>query len=78
MYHGIIDADYNRTGDVSLDHSYDWTSYCTHHSDMDDPQYVQVDVPSDVADSWMFYYTHHSDMDGPQYAHDNVHSGAIC
>ena len=70
-----MDADYNRTGDVSLDHSYDWMSYCTHHSDKDAPQYVNVDVHLNVSDSWMFYYTHHSNMDTPQYVHADVHSG---
>ena len=40
-------ADYNRTEDVSLEHICDWTSYCTHHSNMDVPQYVHADVQSD-------------------------------
>jgi hypothetical protein len=47
-YHGIIDADYNWTEYVSLKHVCDRTSYCTHHSDMDAPQYVHVDVLSAV------------------------------
>jgi hypothetical protein len=38
-------ADYNWTEYVFLEHSSDWTSYCTHHSDMDAPRYVYVDVP---------------------------------
>jgi len=35
----IITADYNRT-DVSLEHIFDWTSYCKYHSHMNAPQYV--------------------------------------
>jgi hypothetical protein len=38
-------ADYN-LADVSLEHVCDWTSSCTHHTHMDAPQYVGVDVPS--------------------------------
>jgi len=40
--------------------------YYTHHSDMDAPQYVHVDVSSDYFCQRMFYYTHHSDMYIPQ------------
>ena len=36
-------ADY-KTEDVILEHFCDWMSYCTHHSDMDAPQYVHADV----------------------------------
>jgi len=39
-------ANYIWTEYVSLEHIYDWTSYCTHHSDMDAPQNVHVHVPS--------------------------------
>jgi hypothetical protein len=42
-----MDADYNGTGDVSLDEIFDWMSYCTHDSDMDAPQYVYIDVASE-------------------------------
>jgi hypothetical protein len=66
-------ADYNRTY-VSLEHIFDEMSYCTHHSDMDAPQYVQVDVPSGYLYAGMFYYIHHSDMDAPQYVHVDVPS----
>jgi hypothetical protein len=38
-------ADYNKTY-VSLDHICDRMSYCTHHTHMDAPQYVHVDVSS--------------------------------
>jgi hypothetical protein len=41
--------------------------YYTHHSDMDVPQYVQVDVPYGYVCYWIFYYTHHSNMHAPQY-----------
>jgi len=41
-----MDADYNRIGDVSVEYSCYWTSYSTHHRDMDIPQYVRVDVPA--------------------------------
>jgi hypothetical protein len=41
--------------------------YYTHHSDMEDPQYVHVDVPSDYMFNWMYHYTHHRDMHIPQY-----------
>jgi hypothetical protein len=63
---------YNRTEYVSLEHFCDCMSFCTHHSDMDAPQYVHVDVFSDFAVAWMFYYKHHSDMDAPQYVHVDV------
>jgi hypothetical protein len=46
--------------------------YHTHHSDMDAPQYVYVDVPSDYLRLWMFYYTLHIDMDTPCYVHVDV------
>jgi len=49
-YHGIMIADYNRTEYASLEHIYEWMSYCTHHSDMDaleTPWYVHLDVNSD-------------------------------
>ena len=36
-YHRIMNADYNKTEDVSLEHICDWTSYCTHHNNMDVP-----------------------------------------
>jgi hypothetical protein len=36
-YHGIKDADYNRTKYVSLEHFWGRMSYCTHHIDMDAP-----------------------------------------
>jgi hypothetical protein len=49
-----MSVDYNRTEDVSWEHFFYWMSYCTHHSDMDAPQYVHVDVLSDVAVAWMF------------------------
>ena len=71
IYHGIMTADYNRT-DVSLEHICNWTSYYTHHSDMDAPQYVHVDVPSDIEVVWMFYYKHHSNMDAPHCVHEDV------
>jgi hypothetical protein len=60
-----MNAAYNRNGDVSLERVCNWTSCRTHHSNMDAPQYVQVDVPSEYIYPWMFYYTHHSDMDAP-------------
>jgi len=40
-YYVIMTADYNRT-DVSLEQICTWTSYCTNHSDMDNPQYAKV------------------------------------
>ena len=46
IYHGITVADYNRTEYVSLDDVCGWMLYCTHHSHMDAPQYVHVDVSS--------------------------------
>ena len=62
-------ADYNRTEYVSLEHSCDWMTYCTHHSDMDGPHYAHTDVFSDYFCQWMFYYTHHSNRDAPQNVH---------
>jgi len=41
--------------------------YYTHHSDMDSPQYVDVDAPWDIEDTWILYYTHYRDMYIPQY-----------
>jgi hypothetical protein len=41
--------------------------YYKHHSDMDAPLYVHVDVPSEYPASRMFYDTHHSYMDAPWY-----------
>jgi hypothetical protein len=41
----IMIAECNRT-DVSLEPIFDGTSHCKHHSDMDVPRYVFVDVPS--------------------------------
>jgi len=67
-------VDYNRTEYVSLDHVCEWMSYCTHHSGVDVPQYVHVDVPSAYLCQWMFYYTHHSSMDAPQYVYVDVSS----
>jgi hypothetical protein len=54
-------------GDDSLEHVWDWSSYCIciYHSDINTPQYVHVDVPSNVNVVWMFYCTHHSDKDTP-------------
>ena len=49
--------------------------YYTHHSNMDAPQYVHVDVPAGYFFDRMFYYTHHSDMDAPQYVHVDVPVG---
>jgi len=69
-----MDADYNWTEYVSLEHVCDWTSYCKHHSDMDAPQYVHADELSDYLCYWMFYYTHHMNMDAPQYVHVDVPS----
>ena len=46
--------------------------YYTHHSDMDAPQYVHVDVPSDVPVAWMFYDTYHSNVDASQYEYIHV------
>jgi len=45
--HWIMIADYNRTEYVSLEQFFDGMIYHTNHSDMDDLQYVPVDVPSD-------------------------------
>jgi hypothetical protein len=70
-----MNADYSSTEDVSLGYICDWMSYCTHHSDMDARQYVQVDVPAHYLRVWMFYYKHHSDMDVPQYVDADVPSG---
>jgi len=72
-YQGIRIADYNGA-DTSLDHICDWMSYCIHHSKMDAPQYVHVDIPSVYMFYWMFYYTLHIDMDAPQYVHADVPS----
>ena len=47
IYNMILDPDNNMRGDISLEHTCDWLSYCTHHTDMDDPQYVEDDAPSD-------------------------------
>jgi hypothetical protein len=41
--------------------------YYTHHSDMDDPQYVHTDAPSGHLRPGMFYDRHHMDMDFRQY-----------
>jgi hypothetical protein len=71
-------ADCNRTEDVSLEHICDWMSSCTHHSDMDAPQYVYTDVYSNVAVAWMFCYTLHSDIDTPQYVRGYVPSDHPC
>jgi len=60
-------ADYNRREYDSLEYICDWMPYFTHHSDMDAPQYVHVDVPSDSLCPWTFYYTYHSHMDATQY-----------
>jgi hypothetical protein len=46
IYSRVMDVDYNCTGDVSLDHVCNGMCYRTHHSDMDVPQYVNVDVSS--------------------------------
>jgi hypothetical protein len=51
--------------------------YYTHHSDMDAPQCVHLDVSSTVTVVWMFYYTIHSDMGAPQYVHVDVTSGYL-
>jgi len=71
-YHFNMDADCNRTEYISLEHICDWTSYCTHHNDVDPSQYVHADVHSYVPDAWMLYYTHHGDMDTPHYVHVDV------
>ena len=70
-----MDADYIWTEYVSLENVSDWTSYCTHHIDMDTPQNVHVDVLSDFPYVWKFYYTHHREMDTSQYVHLDVPSG---
>jgi len=44
-------------------------SYFTHHSDMDSPHYVHIDVPSDSLCHWALYYTYHSHMEATQYEH---------
>ena len=77
IHHGIMDAAHDRTGDVSLDLSCNWMSYCNNHSEMDAPQYAHADVPSGYLFDWMFYYTNHSDMDAPQYVHVHVHSDYV-
>jgi len=56
----ILDPDNNMRGDISLEHTCDWLSYCTHHTDMDDPQYVEDDAPSDYRYQWVLYYSYHS------------------
>jgi len=73
-YHGIMDADYNWTEYVSLEHVCDSTSYCTQRNDMDPSQNVHVDVLSSYIWYWMFYYTLHSNTDVSQYAHADVPS----
>jgi len=67
-------ADYKRTKYDSLEQFCDWMTYCTHHSDMDLPQYVHIDEPSDSLCHCMFYYKHHSYKDAPQYVHVDVQS----
>jgi len=69
-----MSADYNWREYVSLEHVSDQTSCCTHHSDMDAPHYVHVDVPSDYLCYWMFSYTYHKNMDAPHYVHGDVPS----
>ena len=49
-------------------------SFYTHHSSMDAPQCVHVDVNSDFFSHWIFYYTHHRDMYLPQYVYVDVTS----
>jgi len=44
-----------------------WMCYYTHHTTMDAPQYVHVDVSSGYSWTWKLYYTYHTDMDTPQY-----------
>jgi hypothetical protein len=39
--------------------------FYTDHTDIDDPQYVHVDVISDNQHPWKFYYTHHMELDRP-------------
>jgi hypothetical protein len=70
-----MDADNKSRGDVSLELVCHWTSYCTHHSDMDAPQYVHVDKFSDVPFSWTFSYTIHTYVDAPQHVHVDVPLG---
>ena len=48
--------------------------YYAHHSDMDAPQYVLVDVSPDFLSYCKFYYTYHRDMDVLQYVHVDVPS----
>jgi len=71
IYHGIMTTDYNRT-DVFVEHICTWMSHCTHHSDMDTPQYANVYVPSGILFHWMFNYTLHTYMDAPQCVHEDV------
>jgi len=78
LYHGIMIADYNGTEYVSLQKICDGIPYCTHHSDMDAPQYVHVDASSDSFCQGTFYYTHHSHMDAPQCVHADVSSDHFC
>jgi hypothetical protein len=49
----------------------------THHSDVDAPQYVHVDVSSAYPFDQMFDYTHHSHKDALQYVHADVPSGNL-
>ena len=69
-----MNADYNRTEDVSLEHICNWMSCCTRHNSMDVHQYVHADVLSHVSDAWMFYDIHYRSMDVHHYVHVYVPS----
>jgi len=55
IYQRVLDPDNNMTGDISLEYTCDWLSYYTHHTDMDDPQYVHNDVLLDYGCQQMLY-----------------------
>jgi len=66
-YQRILDPGSNMREEISLEHTCDWLSYYIHHTDMNDPKYVNDDAPSDYLHQQMLYYSYHSHMDAPQY-----------
>ena len=61
-YQRILDPYNNMIGYISLEHTCDWMSYYKHHTDIDDPHYIQDDAPSDYLCQCTLYYTYHSIM----------------